>query len=178
MRAMSRRVEPMHPAVRLAALGALLFVLATFAAPLLASTLPGAGRAVHAAFAPLCHQLAERSVAVAGATQSVCARCAGLYAGGALGLLLAPLLLGARRRLHVRVLLLACAPTAIDALLPWVGLPQLPLWPRLVISVPAGFAAGLFLALGVDGAAREWGRPAAHRGATTGPPIPLEELDA
>jgi len=81
---------------------------------------------------------------------AVCARCEGLYLGGALALLLAAI-----RRVTPRVpaglrwLALAAAPTALDALVVLSGGAGLPSVPRLLISVPAGFAAGLYLAAGL-----------------------------
>ena len=105
---------------------------------------------LRAAYAPLCHQMSERSIELQGAPIAVCARCTGLYLGGALGLFLAAVLVvGRARRPRPFLLAWALAPTLIDALLPWVGLPGLPNLARLIVSVPAGVVAGVFLALGV-----------------------------
>ena len=43
----------------------------------------------------------------------------------------------------------AAAPTVIDALLAWTGLPALPNLPRLLLALPAGVMAALFLAAGI-----------------------------
>ena len=43
-------------------------------------------------------------------------------------------------------LALAAAPTLLDALVGLAGGAGLPCGPRLLISIPAGFAAGLYLA--------------------------------
>ncbi len=102
------------------------------------------------AYSPLCHQLPERSLAVGGVLQAVCARCAGLYLGGVLGLLAATWLLPrGRGRVRPRLLLLVAAPTLLDVLLPWLGLPGLPNVPRLLVALPLGAIAGLLLATGI-----------------------------
>ena len=100
-------------------------------------------------YAPICHQKAERSLSLLGETMAVCSRCSGLYFGAALAVLLAALM--------PRVLwwpgrvwfFAALAPTAVDAVFPWLGLPQLSLVPRHFVAWPAGFAVGWFFALGV-----------------------------
>jgi uncharacterized membrane protein len=100
-------------------------------------------------YAPICHQKAERSLTLFGEVMAVCSRCSGLYFGATLAVLLALLM---PRRLwwpHKVWFFAALLPTAIDAMLPWVGLPQLSLVPRHFVAWPAGFAAGWFVALGV-----------------------------
>ena len=111
---------------------------------------PGTDGLVRLVYSPLCHQLPERSLEIGGVHQAVCARCSGLYLGGALGLVAALgwLPLG-RRRLRPGVLLVVALPTVIDALLPWVGLPGLPNVPRLLLAWPLGLTAGLLLAMGI-----------------------------
>lgn len=142
------RLSRARLAVLVAGLLAVLVLGTGLVTPLLAAAdLPGAGP-IYLAFAPLCHQDAARSLALGGAQLPVCARCSGLYLGGAIGLLLGLGLLGRFPRLHASLLLLA-APSAIDAFLPWVGLSGLGNVPRLLISVPAGCVAGLFLAVGI-----------------------------
>lgn len=101
-------------------------------------------------YVPFCHQIPERSLEVGGSAMAVCSRCAGLYAGGAIGLLCATLfVVGRRHRLSKALLFVAIAPTAVDALLPWVGLPSLSNLPRFGLAFPAGFVAALFLAVGI-----------------------------
>jgi uncharacterized membrane protein len=136
--------------VRLAAAGAVLFLAgAVLAAAMDSLGLPG-GTALRAAYHPLCHQIPSRSLAWAGHPMAVCARCAGLYLGGALALAVAAVTTAAARvPAGFRWLALACAPTALDAaagILTGAGLPSLP---RLLISLPAGFVAGLYLAAGL-----------------------------
>ncbi len=135
----------------LLALLATLYLAGTYVAPLLRAQGTAAGSWLHWAYAPTCHQMAERSIAIAGQPQAVCSRCSGLYIGGVAALwtgLAALLVAGRLRRISPWWLAAACAPTFLDAVLGIVGLPQLPLAPRLWISIPAGFVAGLFLALG------------------------------
>jgi uncharacterized membrane protein len=140
---------------------ALLFFAGTYAAPVLSARGAALGSWLRAFYAPLCHQIPERSIEVAGGTQAVCARCAGLYAGGILGLVVAAALLVPRgRSIRARWLAIALAPTVVDALLPWIGLPALPNLPRLLLAVPAGLAAGLFLGVGVADLAGSLARPA------------------
>ncbi len=157
--------------------GALFFTAGTFLAPALAGSGDGRGGLLRAFYAPMCHQSAERCMQVAGFPQAVCARCSGLYLGGVAGLLLGALLVAGRgMRPRGLWLALALAPTVVDALLPWVGLPQLPNLPRLLLAFPAGAMAGLFLAVGLtDLTIRDRSR-ASDPGARNNPAV-LEETD-
>ncbi len=100
-------------------------------------------------YAPICHQQTERSLSLLGQTMAVCSRCSGLYFGAALAVLLAALMPRALWWPNRVWFFAAFLPTAIDAVLPWLGLPQLSLVPRHFVAWPAGFAAGWFFALGV-----------------------------
>jgi uncharacterized membrane protein len=131
-------------AVLCAAAAALLFVAGTYLAPLLEAS------GLHALYAPLCHQDPERSFGLAGGAQAVCVRCAGLYLGGVAGLFAAAwLFIGRGREPRPLWLAWALAPTVIDALAGWLGLPALAELPRFLLALPAGFVAGLFLAAGI-----------------------------
>ena len=103
------------------------------------------------AYAPLCHQLPDRSFTVAGRPAAVCARCSGLYAGGLAGLLAATLLfgIGGVHRPRPVWLALAAAPTVADFVLGWTGLGGLASLPRCLLALPAGALAGWFLSIGV-----------------------------
>ncbi len=84
-----------------------------------------AAAALRAALHPFCHQIPERSFAIAGSPLGVCARCTGLYAGFLTGCL-AILVLGFIRRAPVRppgrvLLIAAAAPTAIEWVLEQTG---------------------------------------------------------
>lgn len=56
-------------------------VLLVVAAPVLLAAGRAESAAVYAAFAPLCHQMAERSWTVLGYPLAVCTRCFGFYCG-------------------------------------------------------------------------------------------------
>jgi len=129
---------------------AALFFAGTLAAPLLERAGSGWGSALRLVYGPVCHQNVERSIALGDATQAVCARCSGLYAGGVLGLFAATLwFAGSSRRPRLFWLVLAVAPTLVDALLPWIGVAALPSVPRLLLAIPTGCVAALFLAVGI-----------------------------
>jgi len=100
-------------------------------------------------YAPMCHQKAERSLSLLGETMAVCSRCSGLYFGAALAILLAALMPRSLWWPNRIWFFAALLPTAVDAVLPWFGLPQLSLVPRHFVAWPAGLAAGWFFALGV-----------------------------
>ena len=136
-------------AVLAVALAGLAFLAGTVLAPVLEDAGRPAGGWLRILYAPACHQLPERSIAVGGGTQAVCARCSGLYVGGVAGLLAGVVLAGTGRRPRPCWLALAVAPTVLDALLPWIGLAGLPNVPRLLLAVPAGAMAALFLAAGI-----------------------------
>jgi uncharacterized membrane protein len=126
---------------------ATLFLLGTVAAPWLASRGNPWGAVIASCYAPVCHQLAERSFPVLDGHQAVCTRCAGLYLGGIVGLLAGALLpAGGWRCPRPRWLALALAPTVADWLLPQIGLPGLPGVGRLLLAVPLGLLAALFVA--------------------------------
>jgi len=136
--------------VRLAAVGASVFIAGTVLPSALDATgLPG-GTPLRAAYHPLCHQLPSRSLDWAGHPLAICARCAGLYLGAALALGLAALTAAAARvPAGFRWLALAAAPTALDATAGIVAGAGLPNVPRFLLALPAGFAAGLYLAAGL-----------------------------
>ncbi len=128
------------------------------ALPLLAAAaaiMPGGARdALMALFDPLCHQLPERSFAIAGAQFALCHRCFGVAAGLAAGVWLAPALSRVVRPddgRGLRTLALAAIPMLID----W-GLDVLGAWAntpasRMVTGVVFGIAAGALIAATVAG---------------------------
>jgi uncharacterized membrane protein len=75
-------------------------------------------------FGAVCHQMPERSFYLFGFPLAVCARCTGLYVGGAAGVLLYPAVRGLRRRdVPARGWLLAAGvPTSFDFALGLFGI--------------------------------------------------------
>lgn len=95
-------------------------------------------------FSGLCHQIPERSFAHDGHLLAVCARCAGIYAGLALGPLLAIAHPLAPRR--ARWWLVGAVPMATQVVLAWIW-PALDLgWLRALTGIWAGLFGGWLLA--------------------------------
>jgi uncharacterized membrane protein len=130
------------PAVATVAVAWLLLIVA---APSLS---PPVGAMLYAVGALICHQLPDRSFHVDGVQLPVCARCFGLYAGGALG---AVIVATTRRRgpslqsrSRIRIATIAAAiPTIVTVVAEW-GLH----WPvsnmaRAAAALPLGFAVAL-----------------------------------
>ena len=156
-----------------AALAVLVAVLATGWAGWLAAA-PGlsadarsrpalwASAAAYRAGAVICHQQDARSLHVNGLRMPVCARCFGLYAGGAAGALLAAVwVLAARRPLRLPLARWRRAAVAC-------GIPTLAAWAaehvaglavsgaaRALLAVPLGAAVAAILTLWSGGAAFE-----------------------
>lgn len=165
---MQVRSESTQRRARLLVLSAGLLSLIFLAGAYLAPAMPGTDlRSVpvplllKSLYSAACHQLPERSLAIAGTSAAVCARCSGLYLGGAVGLLAAVFFLPRiRRRLRPSWLAWALAPTAVDIALHLTGLPSLTNLPRLALALPLGLVAGMFLALGLADLAAGGGTPA------------------
>jgi uncharacterized membrane protein len=153
-----RRV-PRLPAVLLCVL-ACSWTMLLVSAPWLAS-LGGVGlhlsAASYVAGGVICHQRTERSFHhSAGAQWPVCARCTGLYLGGALGLLLGLVLpaLGVRepaaavagRWTWRTVLFLAALPMVATVGMEWAGLWGVSNAWRAAASLPAAWAVGALAA--------------------------------
>jgi len=74
--------------------GAALWCFLLVAAPLAVSAGPPAslaGEAIYRFFHPVCHQIGERSLQLAGHPLAVCARCSAIYVAFLLGVLVFPL---------------------------------------------------------------------------------------
>lgn len=106
-----------------------------------------AARVVYQCFHAICHQMPERSFHIAGFPLAVCARCTGLYAGGAAGLLLYPLARTLTRRdAPARAWLFAAAvPTTVDFLLGVTGLWTNTHLSRFVTALALGAAAAFYV---------------------------------
>ncbi len=124
---------------------------AVVAAPLL---LAGGSRVsvfLYAAFSPLCHQDPGRCFSLAGFPMAVCARCAGIYGGAFVGLLIRPWLrpLTDLRLPPRRTFLAVSLPLAVDAAGNILGLWSSPALLRFAVGglwgliLPPYFLAGL-----------------------------------
>ena len=97
------------------------------------------------ALRPACHQISDRCLDLGSGPLAVCARCAGLYAGGFLGLL-ATGVSGRRFRPSWRIVVLTATPSIIDFVLGQTGLPSLTNWPRFAMAAVPGLLLGFLLA--------------------------------
>jgi uncharacterized membrane protein len=125
--------------------GAFLWASLIVATPpaLAAGRLPWLTVAVYKVGSLVCHQRPERSFHMSGMQMPVCARCFGLYVGGAAGLALA---WAVRRRWSptaVRAGLLAGAvPIALTVASEWLGLLETSNAARWLTGLPLGLVAG------------------------------------
>jgi uncharacterized membrane protein len=109
---------------------------------------------VFAAGSVICHQLPERSFFLDGRQLPVCARCTGLYLGGAAGLagwLGLKLLRGWRPktippRLALGLLAIVATPTAVSYLSGVLGVWDGSNLTRAALAVPLGVVAGAIVA--------------------------------
>jgi uncharacterized membrane protein len=92
----------------------------------------------------VCHQRPERSFHVAGAQMPVCARCVGVYASCAAGVILA---WTRRRSLSSTatrfILMIGAMPIALTVGLEWIGAIETSNVARFFTGLPFGFAAGV-----------------------------------
>jgi uncharacterized membrane protein len=96
------------------------------------------------AYHPGCHQIPGRCLDLGSGPLAVCARCAGLYLGGFIGVAATAV---AARSLRPRPvwLLIVALPTGLDVTAGILGLAGLGNWPRFAIAVPLGLICGLYL---------------------------------
>jgi uncharacterized membrane protein len=118
------------------------------AAPLLASTADGLVATLYVAGSLICHQRPERSFHIAAAQLPVCARCLGLYMGGAAGLLIWAVASRRRqaawpRRAALTTLAASTLPTAATIASAWLGLGDPANAWRAALALPLGAAGGL-----------------------------------
>lgn len=134
--------------------GVLLWNGALAAAPYALSQRAGGGAvlgaaAVYVAASFICHQRADRSFHPWGVKLPVCGRCAGLYAGGLLGLL------GVVARVRVRatrvVLAASALPTAATLVLEVFGVVDPGNVGRAAAAAPLGAAVCWFVAAAIRG---------------------------
>jgi uncharacterized membrane protein len=94
-------------------------------------------------YRPGCHQITDRCLDLGFGPLAVCARCAGLYLGGLLGLLWTT----ARNRSsrpRPAWLVVVAVPTVLDFAAGELGLPSAANWPRFALALPLGLFGGLF----------------------------------
>jgi uncharacterized membrane protein len=156
----------------LLAVTALVWLALLVAAPVLP---PGIAAALYAIGSQICHQHPDRSFHLFGAQLPVCARCAGIYAGAAVGSMIA---LGTRPRARLammpsRALLITGAiPTALTLAAEWSGM-----WAgsnnwRAAAGLPLGCVVALVVAQGV--ATLHYGECARRRRIESNrPPTPI-----
>ena len=144
-------------AVAAGALGILGLVLS---APLLA----GSNHAfwaslIYEGFGHICHQISERSFHLGEHKFAVCARCFGIYAGFAGGVILYPLVRSLRLRdTPARVwLFIALIPICIDFALGFLGIWENTHWSRVTTGAIIGVTAALYVVPGfVDLSYTNW----------------------
>ena len=160
---------------RAAAAAALVAVTAAWAAWLAAAPAVAAAdvrpalwaaAAAYRAGALVCHQQDARSLHVAGVRMPVCARCFGLYAGGAMGAAAAAAWLLVRRPATVALgpMRAFAVAAGMPTLLAWAGEHlaglTVPGSARAILALPLGAAVAAIVALWAGGAAFEDTAPA------------------
>ena len=111
----------------------------------------GVAFAIYHAFAPLCHQLPERSYFIDGHKFAVCSRCTGIYAGFAFTLLVYPLVRSLRSVATPprSLLILATLPLAIDFSLTFFGIWENTHTSRLLTGALLGSVAVFYVMPGI-----------------------------
>jgi uncharacterized membrane protein len=111
----------------------------------------GLAFAIYRAFAPLCHQLPERSYFIDGHKFAVCSRCTGIYAGFAFTLLVYPLVRSLRSVATPprSLLILATLPLAIDFSLTFFGIWENTHTSRLLTGALLGSVAVFYVMPGI-----------------------------
>jgi uncharacterized membrane protein len=134
-----------------AATVALLVSLVIVAPVAAAAGYKGVAFAIYQGFAPLCHQLPERSYFIEGYKFAVCSRCTGIYAGFAFTLLLYPLFRSLRNVATPprSLLILAVLPLAIDFSLTFFGFWENTHTSRLLTGALLGSVTVFFIMPGI-----------------------------
>jgi uncharacterized membrane protein len=101
---------------------------------------PVATFALHRGFALVCHQQPERSFRIFGEPVAVCARCLGIYAGAAVGLLITT-----SRKVALRFFFAAAALGLLDVLTEHAGLHGNWLDVRFALGLILGAAGALLI---------------------------------
>jgi uncharacterized membrane protein len=115
------------------------------------------GSWIRLALSPTCHQIADRCLDLGSGPLPVCARCAGLYAGGFVGLAISAVG-GTTVRPPLSWLVIAVAPSVVDFAFGLVDLPTLANWPRFAVALVPGLLFGLLVSDAVAEVVSETGR--------------------
>lgn len=110
----------------------------------------GASETWRMLFRIMCHGRPERSLAIAGVTMPICARCVGIYAGLLVGLAAFVVIPYLRERIVRPFALAAVVPLAIDGLTQLAGLRESTNELRIVTGLVAGLAFGLWVLSAVE----------------------------
>ncbi|MBA2503830.1 MAG: DUF2085 domain-containing protein [Pyrinomonadaceae bacterium] len=139
---------------------ALLVTSACVLAPVAAgSNNPLLSEVIYRGFSHLCHQTPERSFQVDAHPFAVCARCFGLYAGFAAGVMLYPLVrsLGKRDTPARAWLIIAAVPTTVDFALGFFGIWENTHFSRSLTGALLGIVAAFYVVPGlVDVSQTNW----------------------
>jgi len=128
--------------------GFLLMTLGIAAAPLLAyASHPELSNYVYYAFSTSCHQLDERSLHIFGFKFAVCARCAGVYFGALISMLIYPKFkrIDDAKMPSYRIIALLATPLALDSLTQLLGFRESTNSLRLATGLLLGAAIPLYL---------------------------------
>jgi uncharacterized membrane protein len=111
----------------------------------------GVAQVLYKAFDPLCHQIPERSFHLEGHAFAVCARCTGIYAGFAAGIIFYPLVRSLKRTdTPARTwLILAAMPLAVDWSLGFFGIWANTHLSRFLTGALLGVVCALFVVPGL-----------------------------
>jgi uncharacterized membrane protein len=121
--------------------GALPWALAAFGS---------SAHSLHFIFKDFCHQMPERTLTICGAPMAICSRCAGIYAGIAIGALLPPMAFMGR---HGRVAIwIAFSIVMLDVAIQNYMLHSINHFFRITTGFVAGWAASAFLFSSIDDA--------------------------
>lgn len=147
-----RQHTPESQVVARAARAGFVFVgLLPWLVPLLRAWLPlgAVGVALDASFMTMCHRMPERSLTIQGVLMPVCSRCAGIFAGVAVGALLA--LPALSRRAWRIAITVAAAAMLVDVVTQDLGLH--PVWhvTRLATGIAFGYMLGAACARALHG---------------------------
>jgi uncharacterized membrane protein len=121
-----------------------LWTVGTVLAPWLSAHDSILGGLLRLVYRPGCHQIVDRCLDFGFGPMAVCARCAGLYFGGTLGLLWTTVRNRSSRPRPLWLVVVA-APTVLDFAAGQLGLPSLGNWTRFAVALPLGLLAGLYV---------------------------------